>query len=215
MLHPVGEPRITHFLPVITVILAAVDADRPATGIDRPAVGRIDCDRPDVGLGVGQCQPLPAAAAIGAAKGPFCRTDKNHFGICRMDRDGVHRRPLRQPVRQRLPALISDPLAKDAAASSVGRPHRTRVHIGYLGNHALPSSVVTLPKILTQVTSLRKDEPHERADHRGGHRRTDPGFWLRKHGFAPTLVVETAPALRTRGYATISGVSARPASIPW
>jgi hypothetical protein len=38
---------------MITVILAAVDADRPATGIDRPAVGRIDRDRPDVGLGVG------------------------------------------------------------------------------------------------------------------------------------------------------------------
>ena len=55
--HPVGEPRIGQFLPVIAVILAAVDADRPATGIDRPAVGRIDCDRPDVGLGVGQCGP--------------------------------------------------------------------------------------------------------------------------------------------------------------
>src|SRR5215831_2156770 len=113
-----------------------------------------------------------------------------------MDRDGVHRRPLRQSVRQRLPALISDPLAKDAAASSVGRPHRTRVHIGYLGHHALPSSVVTLPKILTRVTRVRKDEAHERADNSGG--RDSP---LKGSGFEPSVPlaktekaqVETSP----------------------
>ena len=39
--HPVGEARIGQFLPVIAVILTAVDADRPATGINGPAVGRI------------------------------------------------------------------------------------------------------------------------------------------------------------------------------
>ena len=39
--HPVGEPRIGQFLPVMAVILAAVDADWPATGINGPAVGRI------------------------------------------------------------------------------------------------------------------------------------------------------------------------------
>src|SRR5262249_7636026 len=39
--HPFGGPRIGQFLPVIAVIPAAVDADRPGTGINGPAVGRI------------------------------------------------------------------------------------------------------------------------------------------------------------------------------
>src|SRR5215472_13489223 len=73
-MHPVGEPRIGQFLPVIAVILAAVDADRPATGINGPAVGRIYGDTPDVGLRIRQREPLPAAAAIGAAKRPLYRS---------------------------------------------------------------------------------------------------------------------------------------------
>src|SRR5262249_50664902 len=62
-----------------------------------------------------------------------------------MDRDGVHLRPVEQAVCQRLPALIAGGLAKDAAASSGSRTHRTGVHIGHLGHYALQPSVATLP----------------------------------------------------------------------
>jgi hypothetical protein len=54
--HSVGEPRIGQFLPVIAVVLAAVDADRPATGINGPAVGRI--------YGAGPATPKPITGFI-------------------------------------------------------------------------------------------------------------------------------------------------------
>ena len=39
--HPLREPRIGQFLPAMAVILAAVDADWPATSMNGPAGGRI------------------------------------------------------------------------------------------------------------------------------------------------------------------------------
>ena len=99
------------------------------------------------------------AAAIGAAKHPLGRADKNDLGICRMDRDGVHLRLVGQALSQRLPALIAGALAKDAAASSGSRTHRTRVHIGHLGHNALQPSVATLTELyalLGLVTKLRQ-----------------------------------------------------------
>src|SRR5262249_56318029 len=102
-------------------------------------------DARDGGLRIRQREPLPAAAAIGAAKRALGRADKNDLGICRMDRDGVHLSPVGQTLCQRLPALIAGGLAKDAAASPGSRTHRTRIHKGRLGHYALQLSVPTLP----------------------------------------------------------------------
>src|SRR5262249_35029688 len=95
-----------------------------------------------------QRKPLPAAAAIGAAKRALGRADKNDLGIYRMARDSVHLRLVGQAVCQRLPALIAGGLAKDAAASPSSRTHRTRVHVGGLGHYALQPSVATLPNYM-------------------------------------------------------------------
>jgi hypothetical protein len=66
------------------------------------------------------------AAAIGAAKRPLSRADKIDLGIGRMDRDGVHLRPVGQALCQRLPALIAGALAKYAAASEANGMMRSR-----------------------------------------------------------------------------------------
>src|SRR5215831_10325910 len=63
-----------------------------------------------------------------------------------------------QAACQRLPALIAGGLAKDAAASSGSRTHRTRVHIGHLGHYALQPSVAT-SELYAPLWSCHKASP--------------------------------------------------------
>src|SRR5215472_17963900 len=63
----VRQSWISHFPPAVAAILAAIDAGRRGPGINDARVPRMQADRPDVGLAVGQPQPLPAVATVGAA----------------------------------------------------------------------------------------------------------------------------------------------------
>src|SRR6516164_3708117 len=60
------QSRIGHLAPSIAAILAAIDAGRRGTGIQDARVLRMDADRPDVGVPVGQVQPFPTTTAIRA-----------------------------------------------------------------------------------------------------------------------------------------------------
>ncbi len=77
----------------------------------------------------GQREALPAFAAVGAAKGALGRADEDGIGILGMDRDRVHLGAVRQPVAQRVPALVPTRRRKMPPLPALRRPHRPGIHM--------------------------------------------------------------------------------------
>jgi hypothetical protein len=153
---PVRQAGIGQRPPMVAAIVAAIDTDGPGAGIDRRPIGRMDQDRPDIGLGIGQLQPLPALAAIGAAIGSLAGAEIDHVEVVRVDCDRVHVDPVRQRIAQRLPVPFMDRQAKDAAMPACRRPHRADIDIRHF-HAALPPSARTLAGIIR--LSWRMERP--------------------------------------------------------
>src|SRR5438105_1631481 len=82
-------------------------------------------------------QPLPADAAVLAAKSPFGGGDQHRVGVAAIDRDRMHLELVRQPVTERIPALTASRLAKDAGTPALRRLDRPDIDMGYRRHAAL------------------------------------------------------------------------------
>src|SRR5262249_31987734 len=117
----VGQPK-----PARAAVIAAVDVNRRAAGIDALAIPRIDEKRPDLLALVGETCALECGTVIGAAPHAVDRAGKYDGGVGRMHEDGM----TLKIGEDMLPLTASHRTAEDADLACLVRAPDIAGHAG-------------------------------------------------------------------------------------